>query len=147
MIKVRVYEKGDAYKLDALPIFQPLPFIQSCVDAQGTSDSSRAYTFYNEETSEVLAIVGITRIWDGVYEAWTFLSKGIKTFPKTFHKSCLAILSSHRDGLDIKRYQAIVKVGFVEGQKWIYSLGFEIEGVMRNYGPEGADYYMCGRIT
>jgi len=39
-----------------------------------------------------------------------------------------------------------VDVGFKEGHRWIKMLGFELEGYMKAYRPDGADMLLYARI-
>jgi hypothetical protein len=47
---------------------------------------------------------------------------------------------------NIKRLQTSVKADFWHGQKFAKWMGFETEGLMKNYGPDGSDYIRYARI-
>jgi hypothetical protein len=46
-----------------------------------------------------------------------------------------------------RRVQATVHVDYVKSIKWLKRLNFEIEGLLKKYGPDGSDYYMMARTT
>jgi L-amino acid N-acyltransferase YncA len=46
-----------------------------------------------------------------------------------------------------KRLDATVHVDYEKSVKWLEAMGFEIEGVLKKYGPTGDDYYMMARTT
>jgi hypothetical protein len=46
-----------------------------------------------------------------------------------------------------KRLDATVHVDYEKSIRWLESMGFEIEGVLKKYGPTGDDYYQMARTT
>lgn len=44
------------------------------------------------------------------------------------------------------RVQATVKVGWERALRFAEFMGFESEGVMRQYGPEKGDYFRVARL-
>lgn len=50
----------------------------------------------------------------------------------------------HRHGY--RRVEASVEDGFDAGHRWAAALGFEREGLMRAYAPDGADCWLYARV-
>jgi hypothetical protein len=50
-------------------------------------------------------------------------------------------------GADFRRVEATGRVGFDAAHRWFSLLGFDAEGVMRGYGPDGADHVRYARVT
>lgn len=44
------------------------------------------------------------------------------------------------------RIEAIVREGFVPGTRWVRTLGFEIEGLLRAYAPDRADCFLYAKV-
>lgn len=48
--------------------------------------------------------------------------------------------------LSLRRMETTVRVDFRPGHRWAKALGFEYEGVMRRYGPDGTDHALYGQV-
>lgn len=46
----------------------------------------------------------------------------------------------------LRRLQATALASFPEGCRWLELLGFEREGRLRRYGPDGADHFLYARV-
>jgi hypothetical protein len=46
----------------------------------------------------------------------------------------------------VKRLQTTVKYDFKTGIRFASWLGLKPEGIMKNYGPDGTDYYRMAKI-
>ncbi len=82
----------------------------------------------------------------GVYDAWAITSKEVSKYPISFHKSVSKLLNHLEIDLDTKRIQGHVKEGFDEGCRWLESLGYVKEGLMLQYGPDGANHWLYARV-
>ncbi len=95
---------------------------------------------------KIIAIGGIYDLWPGVGEAISFMSEDAFKYPKSLFSAFSRGLSA---GIKIKKYwrvQAMVKAGFDEGTRFIEHLGFEQEGLMRKWAPDGTDFYIYARV-
>ena len=89
---------------------------------------------------EIHAVAGIVPLWEGVGEAWAIPTKHIgrrkivigRHFKNTFHMVA--------NDLKMRRVQAAVKVGYKEAHNLARFVGMTEEGLMKKYGPDGADY-------
>lgn len=122
-------------------IFQSLPDLEQRL--QAVTDQRCAWTlFYKREPALVM---GIEYKYPTNYEAWlvpsdvalkhgTVLSRGAKRFFDKIGKR-----------LNLRRMQIVVNVNHDPAIRWAEFLRFNREGLMKQYGPEGDDYYMYAR--
>lgn len=83
----------------------------------------------------------------GVLHVSALISKSAKKHPLTFHR-CAKYLTEHAiEDRQIQRIQMSVRCGFDMGWKWAESLGFQCEGTMRKYGPQGQHYWLFARVS
>jgi hypothetical protein len=89
---------------------------------------------------------GLVVLWNGVAEGWVIASQNIFDVKflaaKTIVNKMLEVCKKNK----IKRLQTSVKAEFKEGVRFATWLGMEIEGLKKNYGPDGSDYYQLARI-
>lgn len=101
-----------------------------------------SFTFY--EKGKIYAVGGVIKFWEGAGEAWFVLSDEMDL---PVYSLC-ATIKHHLDELlkyDFKRIQATVKHDDEKALRFIEWLGFEREGLLKQFGIEGADYYMYAR--
>lgn len=94
--------------------------------------------------NKVLALGGVTKLWEGSGEAWILLDQSALRYPIAVRKMAIRYLSEARE--QYWRIQATVKADFREGVRFALSLGFSLKNPkgepMRRYGVDGGDYYM-----
>jgi len=96
--------------------------------------------------AEVLGCAGVVPLWPGVGQAWAIFSDQLLSRPVTLTRSTERALDRIAAERDLHRIQATVRDGHACGARWLSFLGFELEGLLVNYGPGGAgDYWMYGR--
>ncbi len=103
-----------------------------------------AYTIYHEE--DVVACAGVTYIVSGVAEIWAITGELVAKYPKDFHKICKQIVAEALEKDNLHRLQCTAEVGYARTIKWLERLGFEREGTLRNYTPDGKDMYIYSII-
>lgn len=92
---------------------------------------------------EVAACGGIMEPWPKVGEVWMMTSSLVEKYPKKFYgyvKEMTADVSPM-----YRRLQACVRSDLPECLKFADRLGFKMEGLMKQYGRGGEDYYMMAR--
>lgn len=90
---------------------------------------------------------GVMPLRPGVGQAWAVLSDDILHMPVSLTRAVLRELARIEGYHDLRRVQATVAEGHDEGCRWLAFLGFEVEGLLVNYGPGGAgDYWMYGKV-
>ena len=114
------------------------------VDRDALDVPSMAFTAVAGD--EVLGSGGIVELWPGVGQAWAVLSAGALAEPVTLTRTALRELSRISTERGFGRVQATVADGHGAGARWLAFLGFEVEGLLVNYGPGGTgDYWIYGR--
>mgnify|MGYP003648339157 CR=1 FL=1 len=93
-----------------------------------------------------VAIVGGFLFVPGVLHIWAIFSEEIRKTPLAFQKKVLEMLKFYEKDEKLRRIQVEVRVSYLEGQKWIESLGFKQEGRMRAWLPDGSDCFLYSRV-
>lgn len=94
------------------------------------------------DEQRVLAVAGITEIWQGRAQCWAMLAGGLGRHFVQIHRAVQRAL----DMSDYRRIETYVDSGFAEGHRWIKMLGFTHEGRARAYSPEGRDCDLYARV-
>lgn len=106
-----------------------------------------AYSVVDDDTGEVMAIGGSQPYSSGNYIFWSFIS----AFTKTQEWPSIARAGKRIiDGLiynGAKRVEVTVKEGYNEAVRLVEMIGFEKEGLLRKYGPNGENYLMYSRVS
>lgn len=91
---------------------------------------------------------GIVELWPGVGQAWAVLSRRALSRPVTLTRTAQRELDRIARARNLARVQATVADGHGAGARWLAFLGFEVEGLLVNYGPGGhGDYWIYGRTA
>tara|TARA_Y100000310_G_scaffold342008_1_gene443311 strand:- start:1180 stop:1599 length:420 start_codon:yes stop_codon:yes gene_type:complete len=99
-----------------------------------------------DENMGIIACGGVARICPGVGEAWLVASGLVHRNKLYFHRFCRAQLITACTALYLHRVQAVVQVKHRFGHRWIKSLGFQAEGVLRRYALDGGDSIIYSRL-
>lgn len=95
----------------------------------------------------VMAVMGLRPHWEGVAEAWSFISDEAKARPLSLVRATRASLEDAAPRLGIKRVQAVGDARDEKLPRWFKALKFECEGRLRCYGMNGeGDHFMYARI-
>jgi RimJ/RimL family protein N-acetyltransferase len=84
--------------------------------------------------------------WKTVAEVWSWIVPEGRRHPLAVHKLVARGLRGVENDSCIKRIQCAVRVGNAAGERWVKALGFEAEGIMRNWGLHQEDYYMMAKV-
>lgn len=95
----------------------------------------------------VLAILTGHLVFPHRFEVHTLISKAATMWPIEFVKHINSRIEHYIQVLDLVRVQTSIRASKPLLVKWMKVLGFEREGLMRNFGPEGDDYYLYARLT
>tara|TARA_B100001121_G_scaffold290484_1_gene290359 strand:- start:326 stop:778 length:453 start_codon:yes stop_codon:yes gene_type:complete len=115
----------------------------------------RKYTYFLKEVgmsftglvdNKPIAAGGVFHLWDGVAEGWVLATKEIYKYPvfcaKHIKKRTEMLIKNN----NIKRLQTSVKADCEMAIRFAKWLGLQPEGVMKHYGPDGADFIRFARI-
>lgn len=106
----------------------------------GLVSSGPAYTLLNGD--EVLACAGIVPQWQNRAMAWALVGANAGRAMVALHRAVLRCFEIH----PCRRIETTVASKFPEGHRWARMLGFEREGTMTAFAPDGADYDLYARI-
>lgn len=113
------------------------------------SDSSYAVALhqagpgYSAVDGEVVfACGGLIQQWDLRAIAWALISAEAGKHFSLIHRTALRLFSEHK----YRRIETAVSSEFEAGHRWAQMLGFEREGRMRAYTPDGRDCDLYARI-
>lgn len=95
-----------------------------------------AQTVWDGETP--IACMGQVLLWDGNGEVWSAFSNAISTRMTYVYRATQRLIAS----VGTRRLQAYVDAEFGEGVRWMFRLGFRVEGRLAGYFPNGNDAYL-----
>lgn len=82
---------------------------------------------------EVIACAGLVPIWEGRSQAWALISTEAGRHMVRIVRAIREFLA----GQDVRRIEATVDAGFYPGHRLMAMLGFDREGMMLHYLPDG----------
>jgi hypothetical protein len=92
-----------------------------------------------------VACFGSVKIWTGVEEMWCFLEERARKYPLVLTKAAIDYRDFRVLSASLHRLQITVRCKDKRAVRWGQAIGFEIEGLMKKYGPDQADFYMMSR--
>lgn len=107
-----------------------------------TELSAAGYAWTAEVDDVILGIGGLLPQWENRALIWALVSESAGNHFPAIHKSVQRFINA----APFRRIEATVDVGFKQGCRWIELLGFEIEGYMKAYRPDGADMLLYARV-
>ena len=120
-------------------------FSQSAKNNYKNPDELLGYT--GIENNAVLACGGVHKLWKGVGEAWLMIGREGYERPKVVAKYTQYIFQHLLEDNDLFRIQASVSAIDTRAIRYAEWLGFEKEGIMKKYGPDGSDYIRYARVV
>jgi len=139
---VRPWLTGDTERLDLQSAQQ---YMHSMVDVKADLSglSQKGFAWTGECDGQVMAIAGLMPIWENRALAWALIGELAGAHFAAIHR---AIRKGITDS-GFRRIEATVDVGFAQGHRWMTMLGFEMEGYMKAYRPDGADMLLYARVV
>ena len=113
--------------------------------ALARNEGSPAYTVMDGD--EVLAVGGVTVMWEGVGEAWIIMGESAYTRPYSIAKYSSYLFDHIQEDYKLHRIQASVSIIDETAKRFVNWLGFEVEGIMTKYGPDKSDYFRYARVA
>jgi len=95
-----------------------------------------------DDDGNVVGCSGVVEQWENRAIAWALLSDWSGKHFVKIHKAVKRFL----DSTDYRRIEAFVDAEFEQGHRWVNMLGFEREGYMRAFNPDGRDAVLYARI-
>jgi len=103
-----------------------------------------AYTLVIDD--QIILSAGVVKIGWNRGEAWALLSTLFYKHVRTSFKAILFKLEEIIFAEKLRRVQATVAPEFTEGIRFLEHLGFDWEGTLLSFGPNGEDLIMFGRV-
>lgn len=97
-----------------------------------------------DDEGDVIFIGGVVPMWQGRAAVWSLVSTYAGSDMLRIHRKVRQKLNDFNE--KYRRLEMTVDVGFTQGHRWAKMLGFEVEGYMRAYRPDGGDMLMYSRI-
>lgn len=95
----------------------------------------------------VAAICGATEVGiPGVWEIWLLLSRLIEDNRIGTARAFKQAVKIFEEIYQPRRIQVSVEVGFEQGAALVESHGFQKEGIMRKYYPDGKDHWLFAKV-
>jgi hypothetical protein len=96
---------------------------------------------------KVIGIFGFRPMWRAVGETWLLPGHGIERHAISVVRVARQIMTNVMYDFSLKRLQIAVSTQNDTAYRYAKSLYFEEEAIMKNYGPEGADYRLMVRLS
>lgn len=91
------------------------------------------------------AIVGSIPLWSGVEEMWLHIEERMRKFPVFMTKAAIEYRDYRVIAGNLHRLQITVRCSDMRAVRWARHIGFNIDGMMMKYGPDGSDFYLMSR--
>lgn len=92
-----------------------------------------------------IAVFGVTPIWPRYVIGWALLGDEALRVPKELTRRARSLIDLAQRALMLRRLQISVDTTHTAALRWAEHLGFNLEGRMKFYGPDGADHYLLAR--
>ena len=138
---VRTWRRGDT---EAVELQSAQQYLRCIVDVRAdfTELAEKGLVWTAEHDGAILGIGGVEPQWENRATAFALLSDDSGPHFRAIHSAVFDFLVR----APYRRIEATVDVGFKEGHRWIKMLGFELEGYMKAYRPDGADMLLYARV-
>ncbi len=95
---------------------------------------------------EPWGIAGSYRQWDGVSAIWALFDERLDQHPIALYKSCIILLNYAQQKQQLRRVSLTVRSSYTKGNRFAAALGFDLEGRMQGYLPDGEDANLYARL-
>lgn len=104
-----------------------------------------AYTLRGPD-DKIGCIIGFNFYWGGVVNVWAITTKHIEAFPVAFSRTVRYMLEADAKRFNIHRAEMQVKSGHPKALAWAKFLGFQEEGLLRQFNSDKTDSILLGRV-
>jgi hypothetical protein len=122
-------------------IFKSLPDIETRL--QLVFEARCAWTLFYRGNPAL--VMGLEYRYPTNYEAWLLMGNTAYKHGLLLSRGAKRFFDNIGSRLNLRRMQIVVNVHNKTAVRWAEFLRFNREGLMSQYGPEGADYYMYAR--
>jgi hypothetical protein len=112
--------------------------VKDCVD----SNSVLLYTLLKDD--KIIGVVGAHFIYSHVADIFTLVDRNMICHPVAYIRKVRELaLELFNEPWCIKRAQMTVVCRYKWAKQWIKLVGFEIDCVLKSYGEDNEDHYLC----
>jgi len=140
------YKPEHAHEILAGPLNEGVPETTYQFGYTADKIGIEGQTFTGVVNGYVVACGGIIPLWPGVGEGWVLASYRIHHNRFSVVRSVCVILDNLMEDHGYWRIQGATLANWKQGIRFANLLGFEKEGVMRRYGPDGSDYIRHAKV-
>jgi len=103
-----------------------------------------AYTLVYHD--DPIAILGAGLKHKGVGAGFAMMGTSIDKHKVALCRATRFLVYVIAEKLGLKRLECVVRADSAKAKKFAEYLTFEVEGLMKSYGPTGLDYYLLARV-
>jgi hypothetical protein len=103
------------------------------------------HSFTLKMDGKVVACFGVLKLWEGRGDAWALISGdiGARGMRRLHFEIRKRLEASH----EFRRIETACDAGFEQAKRWLELLGFQYEGPLLKYTPDGRDCLRYARIA
>jgi hypothetical protein len=140
MIEIQPFKKKHLHMLNLQPAQERFFLYFDFEYAEVLETAGPSFSAVRGES--VLASAGLIKQWDNRAIAWGLIGAELGNDFIKVHRAVDRFLNMS----DFNRIEAYVDTTFGQGHRWIKKLGFEYEGTMRQFNPDGSDACLYARL-
>jgi len=95
---------------------------------------------------EIVAVGGVVKYWEGVGEAWIYMSRVANDHPIEILRVVRKMIDLAFEELKLWRIGATARDDFPNAMKMLVHLGFSCEGHHQKYNEDGSDSWCYAKI-
>ena len=104
-----------------------------------------AYTAFTDE-GQVIICAGVIVSRPGIADGWAVTSDLVQDYGLWLTRTVKTMLNEVMAALSLRRVQVSVDPLNVMAPRWAHALGFQYEGTMRGFGPDGQPYDLYAKV-
>lgn len=107
--------------------------------------SASPYSATLMKDGRIVTCLGLVPLWEGVYDIWQIPSVYVEKYPISYVKCLKHLFTSRAEELNAHRFQSACPDDKLHNS-WMKFMGFECEGVLRQYNIFKDDYKMWSKL-
>jgi len=94
----------------------------------------------------ILGVAGSFRQWAGSSQLWAIFDKEVDKYPMALTRICNSLILYAVKKQNLRRVSINVKSDYTKGNRFAWTLGFDFEGKMHGFLPDGTDANLYARL-
>lgn len=134
----------DVLRMLAVPGIATTGILRSTPDAADVHGNPSRTT--HPGSTKIIGCAGVLPVRPGLAQAWAIFGDiPRRCWPAVVGRIRVALERAHLAGA--RRIEAQVRRGFGPGCRLARLVGFEVEGILRAWGPDGSDFFMYSKLA